>query len=57
VKEKDKINGHDRCLATPGFVSWIDGNHPCGLAFPGISNDLFQLNPGQSATGCLDKHD
>lgn len=51
------ITGHDQCLATPGAVSWNEQNNLCELTFPGISKDNFNLNPGQSADGCLDKQD
>lgn len=55
------------CEAAPGFPlfggggSWINfqgsklDNH-CDIPFPGISQIDFQLTPGQSAPGCLDKH-
>jgi hypothetical protein len=50
-------NGKEQCQALPGFVSWNDKNHLCELTWPGVSSDDFQLNPGKSADGCLDKHD
>lgn len=42
-------------MATPGFISWNEKNHLCALAFPGVSAKGFNLNPGQSADGCLSK--
>jgi len=50
-------DGKNRCLAQPGFLSWNAQNHLCGLSFPGVSSKHFELNPGQSAAGCLSKHD
>jgi hypothetical protein len=49
--------GKEECEAQPGFVSWNSDNHLCQLAFPGISDSKYQLNPGQSDPDCLDKHD
>lgn len=55
-----------RCEAQPPFgpagewANWFgqgEGHEQCRVAFPGWSNDHFQLNPGQSAEGCLDKQD
>ncbi len=54
------VPGHDgkrECQAQPGFISWNEHNHLCELAFPGVAQDGFNLNPGQSDPGCLSKHD
>jgi hypothetical protein len=51
-----KHDDEQKCKAQSG-ASWNEGNHLCSLPFPGISNDDFNLNPGQSAASCYDKHD
>ena len=49
--------GFFECISKPGYVSWNEQNHLCSLTFPGVSDRHFELNPGQSEEGCLDKHD
>ncbi len=50
-------DGKEQCMAQPGYVSWNELNHLCALDYPGIALKGFNLNPGQSAEGCLSKHD
>jgi hypothetical protein len=49
-------DGKDRCFEEPGYISWNAQNHLCELKFPGIDRFLWNLNPGQSAEGCLKHH-
>lgn len=42
-------------MAEPGYISWNESNHLCELIFPGVSRSGWNLNPGQSAEGCLRK--
>lgn len=51
------VEGQEACFAAPGYVSWNDQNHLCELLFPGVSLKGWNLNPGQSAEGCLSKLD
>lgn len=46
-------NGEADCIAQPGYVSWNERNHLCGLDSPGYCNSNFNLNDGQSGDGCL----
>jgi hypothetical protein len=40
------------------WAKWISqGKEHCRIALPGVSLGNFQLTPGQSAPGCLSKHD
>ena len=46
------------CNAQGGqWAKWQGGKEHCRIAFPGVSLDNFQLTPGQSADGCLNKRD
>lgn len=56
------------CEASKGFPFFGGGGHwinfdgskldnHCEIGFPGISQNNFQLTPGQSAPGCLNKND
>jgi len=46
-------DGETICETTPGFVSWQEQNHLCEITFPGYCAKEFNLNPGQSAPGCM----
>lgn len=61
ASKKDECDQAKLCTDAGG--AWVPNPHEihapnkCRFDFPGISKSNFQLNPGISAPGCLDKHD